>query len=139
MSSPNPPPLTENEFDATTFANQIPPNLNGNEFDASSFSNMNQQQHINNNNGSPKPTYFTPDLKAIEANNSLQHEDDRGNGDGLSDNEVLLDQTFRVWGQGQGLDYHVVLTPVSLKLQPTDPAPGEDMPPICCICPPMKW
>ena len=135
MSSPN-PPMTESEFDATTFSNNIPPGLHENEFDASSFSNM-HNHHINNNNGI-KPS-STPKMKSLETNDSpIDEEDIRGNG-GLSDNEVLLDQTFRVWGQGEGHDYHVVLTPVSIKLQPTDPLPGQAEPPICCICPPMNW
>ena len=50
MSSPN-PPLTENEFDAATFSNNIPPHLQDNEFDASSFSNLNQQNNNNNHSG----------------------------------------------------------------------------------------
>ena len=136
MSSPN-PPLTESEFDANTFSNNIPSPLNENEFDASSFSNMNQQ-HMNNNNGIKQPC-STPHMKTLEACISPDVEEDVHENGGLSDNEVLLDQTFRVWGQGQGHDYHVVLTPVSLKLQPTDPVPGQVEPPICCICPPMKW
>ena len=136
MSSPN-PPLTENEFDAATFSNNIPPHLQDNEFDASSFSNLNQQN--NNNNHSSKPI-STANMKAIEANEILHENNniDDAN-EGLPDNEVLLDQTFRVWEQGQGLDYHVILTPVSLVLQPTDPDPKQLQPPICCICPPMKW
>ena len=136
MSSPN-PPLAESEFDAATFSNNIPGHLKENEFDASSFSNLNH--HINNNHQSPKPM-FEPNTKS-KAVNEYQDEGENdviGSG-GLSDNEVLLDQTFRVWGQGQGIDYHVVLTPVSIKLQPTDPAPDQLQPPICCICPPMKW
>ena len=136
MSSPN-PPVTENEFDAATFSNTMPAHLKENEFDASSFSNLNN--HMNNNHQSPKPM-FEPSMKSMEAN---EYRDENGHGvnenGGLSDNEVLLDQTFRVWGQGQGLDYHVVLTPVSLRLQPTDPPPDQLQPPICCICPPMKW
>ena len=137
MSSPNPPPMTENEFDAATFSNSIPPHLKENEFDASSFSNLNH--HMNNNHHSPKPPFEAPNMKSLEANESQDEYEDAQASEGLSDNEVLLDQTFRVWGQGQGLDYHVVLTPVSLKLQPTNPDPDTLPPPVCCICPPMKW
>jgi len=53
----------------------------------------------------------------------------------LSNSEILLDHVFRVWIGGQGHDYHVVLTPVSLLLQPTNSDPDQLSPPICCICP----
>ena len=137
MSSPN-PPLPENEFDAATFSNNIPAHLKENEFDASSFSNLNR--HMNNNHQSPKPMFETS-MKSMEANEYPNGgEPDAIGSEGLPDNEVLLDQTFRVWGRYHvGVDYHVVLTPVSLKLQPTDPDPDQLQPPICCICPPMKW
>ena len=138
MSSPH-PPLTESEFDANTFSNNISSPIKENEFNADSFSKMNQ--HSDNNNGiKPLSTHDTPhDMKSLEAHNSPNEMEDAQANGGLSDNEVLLDQTFRVWRQGQGHDYHVVLTPVSLLLQPTDPVPGQVEPPICCICPPMKW
>ena len=124
MSSPN-PPLTESEFDANTFSNNISPTLNENEFNADSFSKMNKNSD-NSNGIKPSSAPDVPlDMKSLEAHDSPDEVAvAQGNG-GLSDNEVLLDETFRVWGQGQGHDYHVVLTPVSLLLQPTDPAPGQ--------------
>ena len=109
---------------------------------------MDYQQHKQNKNDFPKSTNISSYLKPIDAITSLHQEDGHGNGDGILDNEVLLDQTFRVWKQGQGLDYRfelgqgrdyrVELTQASLKLYPTTPSPGEYMPPICCICPQMK-
>ena len=56
----------------------------------------------------------------------------------LSNSEMVMDSKFRVWIKGQGHDYHVVLTPVSILLQPTESDPDHLDPPLCCICPPMR-
>ena len=46
----------------------------------------------------------------------------------LSNSEILLDQVFRVWIRGDGYDYNVVLTPVSLLLEPTaSKDPGKEI------------
>ena len=57
----------------------------------------------------------------------------------LSNSEILLDQVFRVWIRGDGYDYNVVLTPVSLLLEPTKTRdPDLYNTPICCICPAFR-
>ena len=82
--------MTENEFDAATFSNSISPHLKENEFDASSFSNLNQ--HMNNNHHSPKPTFEPPNMKSLETNDDQDEYGDAQGSEGLSDNEVLLDE-----------------------------------------------